>query len=45
MTLSVAKYRGGQWHFERMFQTLSQEFLRKHPLREPPTSLPLDATV
>lgn len=35
----------GQWHLERMFQTLSQEFLFKPEFKGPPTSLPVIADV
>lgn len=35
----------GQWHLERMFQTLSQEFLLKPDFKGPPTSLPMIAAV
>lgn len=35
----------GQWHLERMFQTLSQEFLFKPDFKGPPTSLPMIAAV
>jgi hypothetical protein len=45
LELRVAKVLVGQWHLERMFQTLSQEFLFKPEFKGPPASLPMIAAV